>query len=110
MVGLTVTHCNYIGGPDFHMLNLHGTNWGKTFAHRVLMRLSRIVLEIAAECKAWKDLSSAVGCAAYQHALYCSRQPRCLRSSNLTFLLFRVLPCARCKTLAYRLRLLRIGS
>jgi cyclopropane fatty-acyl-phospholipid synthase-like methyltransferase len=67
MAGLTVTHCAYIGGPDFHMLNLHGVNGIKNVAHRVLMRLTRIGWRLPISVKPGRVLSTAVCCAAYQH-------------------------------------------
>jgi SAM-dependent methyltransferase len=65
LAGLTVANCTYIGGPDFHMLNLHGTNAVKDLAHRVLMRLSRIGWKLPLRIRPGQLLSSSVGCAAY---------------------------------------------
>jgi SAM-dependent methyltransferase len=66
MAGLTVTHCTYIGSLDFHVLNLLGANRPKQFAHRALMRLSRICWKLPLRVKRGLALSSAVGCAARQ--------------------------------------------
>jgi SAM-dependent methyltransferase len=67
VAGLTVTYCGYVGGPDFHMLNSHGANGIKNFAHRVLMRLTRIGWQLPFSVKPGQVLSTAVCCAAYQH-------------------------------------------
>jgi 2-polyprenyl-3-methyl-5-hydroxy-6-metoxy-1,4-benzoquinol methylase len=67
MVGFKVTQCTYIGSLDFHVLNLCGANGVKSFAHRVLKRLSRIGWKLPLRLKPGRVLSSAVCCAAYQH-------------------------------------------
>lgn len=67
IVGFTVTHCIYTGSLDFHALNLCGANRVKNFAHRALMRLSRIGWKLPVRVKPGQVLSSAVCCAAYQH-------------------------------------------